>query len=154
VPERDLPSWIETPNDVEVWADYVQERVTPKQVGDDVIYGPEWVIRKLEEVSAAAGTALLTVKAADRVRRAAARELAKAKAKAQTDATATRMPAADRPGWVAAATQKEADYEAVCRGAYDYAKAVSELVDKRRSSIQTIAKMVEATYSTAGRGRS
>ncbi|MFD4957115.1 hypothetical protein [Microbacterium sp. NPDC058389] len=142
----ELPEKIQSAADVDAWADYVRERVTPVLDGG-FVRDPDWVIYELEKVSGAAAVMVVVVRDADKVRRATARTLAKAKAREATRLADARVPQVERSARVIAATEDEADADAIARASYDYAKAVAGLVDDRMSAVQTIGKQVLATYS-------
>ena len=142
------PAIVDAPSAVS-WSEHVRVRVTPTEI-DSVVRGPDWVIHELENVSAAAGVMVLVVKDADRVRRAAVRDLAKARARAQETAKAEGGRVADIAARVEALTEDEADAADVAEAAYEYARSVARLVEGRKSAVQTIGRMVEITYSLAG----
>lgn len=108
---------------------------------------PDQIIHQLELVDSVANMALWIVKEADRVRGDASEVLLRAKSKAQ--GTAEGKNAEARAAAVDLATEQERAEEAAAQIAYRYAKGLADLVDSRKSSLQTQSKLVLATYQLA-----
>lgn len=108
---------------------------------------PDEIIHQPELVDSVANHALWIVKEADKVRGDAAEVLLRAKSKAQGEVEG--KTAADRAAAVDLATQQERAEEAAAQIAYRYAKGLADLVDSRKSSLQTQSKLVLATYQLA-----
>ena len=109
---------------------------------------PDEIIGQLELVDSVAGKALWIVKEADKVRAAASKALLRARAVALR--TAEGKNAEVRAAEVDLATEDEHDAEVDAQIAYRYAKGLADLVDSRKSSLQTQSKLVLATYQLAG----
>ena len=147
-----LPAVINDAASANAWSDYVRSKITPIQV-DSEIRGPDWIIHALDDVAAAAGRMVLVVKEADMIRRTAGRDLAKARAMAQRKAAEEGGRVADKEARVEELTEGEADAADVAEAAYQYARSIARLVEDRKSGVQTMARMVELTYSLAGSRR-
>jgi hypothetical protein len=148
----ELPPSIVDPASANAWADHVRKRVTPT-LEDSEVRGPDYVIAELERISAAAGVMVVVVRDADVVRRDTARVLATARAHAQSVAAAEGGRVADKAAKVELAIAAEAEAADLAEIALEYAKSVARLVESRKSSVQTIGRMVEITYSLAGSRR-
>lgn len=149
---ENLPAVISDAASANAWSEYVRSKITPIHV-DSEIRGPDWIIHSLDDVAAAAGRMVLVVKEADLIRRTAARELAKARARAQRKAAEEGGRVADKEARVEELTEVEADAADVAEAAYQYARSIARLVEERKSGVQTMARMVELTYSLAGSRR-
>ena len=130
----------------------VRARLTPLP-DDGVVRGPDWIIGELDTVSALAGRMVRVLWDAQVARDTAERASVRAAARALLNAPGSTVgeraaEAALNPDAVAA--KEAAD---VADAAYQYARAVSRLVEDRRSAVQTMARQVEITYSLAGTGR-
>lgn len=148
-----LPAQITDAAAVDAWSHYVRDKVTPTPDPSEIVT-PDQVISELRNLSAAAGRMVLVVRDADVIRREAARTLAKAQAKAQRTAAGEGGRVADKAARVEELTEAEADAANVADAAYEYARSVARLVDNQKSSVQTIARLVELTYSLASSRRS
>lgn len=140
-----------TPAEVEGWVAKMRAeiRIAPPAPGE--IRTPDEIVFQLERVDAVASDALWTVTAADKVRAAAAEALLKARARALGSAVGKNAEA--RAAEVDLATEAERNAEAAAQIAYRYAKGLADLVDSRKSSLQTQSKLVLATYQLASNPR-
>lgn len=140
-----------TAADVEGWVAKMRQEIAIKPPTQDDIRTPDQIIHQLELVDSVANNALWIVKEADKVRGDAAEMLLRAKSKAQASAEGRNAEA--RAAAVDLATEQERAEEAAAQVAYRYAKGLADLVDARKSSLQTQSKLVLATYQLApGRG--
>lgn len=151
-----LPARITDPGSVNAWAHYVRDKVTPTPDPAHIVT-PDDVIAELQNLKAAAGRMVLVVKEADEIRGDAARAIAKATAAAQMkvrdEAREEKLTVDEKAARVEQLTSSEADAAAVAERAYQYARSVARLVDDQKSAVQTIARLVELTYSLAGSRR-
>lgn len=151
-----LPARITDAASVNAWAHYLRDKVTTTPDPERIVT-PDDVIRELENLKAAAGRMVLVVKEADDIRGDAARKLARAIAAAQMkvreEAQTEKLTVDEKAARVEQLTADEADNAAVAERAYQYARAVARLVDDQKSAVQTIARLVELTYSLAGSRR-
>lgn len=151
-----LPPAIVDPESANAWSHYVRERVTPTPDTSRIVT-PDDVIAELQNLKAAAGRMVFVVKEADDIRGDAARALAKATAAAQMkvrdEAKADKLTVDEKAARVEQLTEEAADAAAVAERAYQYARSVARLVDDQKSAVQTIARLVELTYSLAGSRR-
>lgn len=106
------------------------------------------VMQQLELVDSVAAKALWVVKEADRVRADAAENLLRARA--QSQGVAEGKTAADRTAAVDLSVETERTAEAAAQVAYRYAKGMADLLDSRKSSLQTQAKLVLAEMQLSG----
>ncbi|GGH33988.1 hypothetical protein [Microbacterium album] len=150
------PARITDPASAVAWSHYVREKVTPTPDPSHIV-APDDVIAELQNLKAAAGRMVLVVKEADDLRGTAARALARATAKAQMqvreEAKAEKLTVDEKAARVEQLTATEADEAAVAERAYQYARSVARLVDDQKSAVQTIARLVELTFSLAGSRR-
>jgi ABC-type nitrate/sulfonate/bicarbonate transport system substrate-binding protein len=137
-----------TAAEVEGWVAKMRQEIAiaPPAPGD--IRTPDQIIFQLERVDSVANHALWIVTQADKVREAAAEALLRAKAKAQQ--TVDGKNAEARAAAVNLATEHERAEEAAAQIAYRYAKGLADLVDSRKSSLQTQSKLVLGTMQMAG----
>lgn len=140
-----------TATEVEGWVAQMRNEISiqPPSPGD--IRTPDQIMGQLELVDSIAGNALWIVKEADKVRADAAESLLQARAKAQ--GTAEGKTVADRTAAVELETASERADEAAAQIAYRYAKGLADLVDSRKSSLQTQAKLVLATMQLSNNPR-
>lgn len=136
-----------TAAEVEGWVAKMRKDIAIEPPAPGTIRTPDEIINQLELVDSVANHALWIVKEADRVRGDAAEVLLRARSKAQ--ATAEGKNAAERTAAVDLATAQERAEEAAAQIAYRYAKGLADLVDSRKSSLQTQSKLVLATYQLA-----
>jgi|GEM_PF-2978365 len=148
-----LPAAITDPQSANAWSHYVRDKITPTPDTSRIV-GPDDVIAELQNLKAAAGRMVLVVKEADEIRGATARGLARATATAQMkvrdEAREEKLTVDEKAARVEQLTADAADGAAVAERAYQYARSVARLVDDQRSAVQTIARLVELTYSLAG----
>lgn len=151
-----LPSSIVDAASADAWSHHIRRLVTTTPDPSHVTT-PDDVIADLQALRAAAGRMVIVVKSADDVRGGAVRALAKAKARAQMtvrdEAQEEKLTVDERAARVEQLTETEADAEAVAERAYQYARSVARLVDDQKSAVQTIARLVELTYSLASTTR-
>lgn len=136
-----------TAAEVEGWVVQMRKEIAidPPAPGD--IRTPDQIIQQLELVDSVANKALWIVKESDKVRADAAEALLQARARAQSSAEG--KTAADRAAAVDLATEAQRGEEQAAQIAYRYAKGLADLVDSRKSSLQTQAKLVLATVQLA-----
>ena len=139
---------VHTTADVEGWVAQMRKELAIEPPTPGEIRTPDQIIFQLERVDSVANKALWTVKEADKVRARAAEALLRARAHAQGFAEG--KTAADRAAAVDLATADESAASEAAQIAYRYAKGLADLVDSRKSSLQTQAKLVLATYQLAG----
>lgn len=137
-----------TAADVEGWVAKMRQEIAFEPPAPGEVRTPDQIIHQLELVDSVANKSLWIVKEADKVRGDAAEVLLRARAKAQGQAEG--KTAADRNAAVDLATEDERAAEAAAQIAYRYAKGLADLVDSRKSSLQTQSKLVLATYQMAG----
>ncbi|WP_336653050.1 MULTISPECIES: hypothetical protein [unclassified Leucobacter] len=140
-----------TAAEVEGWVAKMRQEIAIEPPAPGTIRTPDEIIFQLERVDSVANKALWIVKEADRVRGDAAEVLLRAKSKAQAGAEGKN--AAERTAAVDLATEQERAEEAAAQIAYRYAKGLADLVDSRKSSLQTQSKLVLATYQLASNPR-
>ncbi|MEJ6489749.1 hypothetical protein PQI23_08450 [Leucobacter sp. USCH14] len=140
-----------TAADVEGWVARMRKEIAIEPPTPGTIRTPDEIISQLELVDAVAGNALWIVKEADKVRATAAKALLRARAVALR--TAEGKNAEVRAAEVDLATEDEHDAEVDAQIAYRYAKGLADLVDSRKSSLQTQSKLVLATYQLASNPR-
>lgn len=140
-----------TPLEVEGWVAQMRKEIAFEPPAPGEIRTPDQIIHQLEVVDSVANKALWVVKEADKVRADAAAETLRARAAAQGKAEG--KTAADRTAAVDLATEVERAAEAAAQIAYRYAKGLADLVDSRKSSLQTQSKLVLATFQLAGTPR-
>lgn len=140
-----------TAEEVEGWVAKMRQEIAiePPSPGD--LRTPDQIMAQLELVDSVANKALWIVKEADKVRADAAESLLGARARAQ--GTADGKTAADRTAAVELAVEIERAEESAAQIAYRYAKGLADLVDSRKSSLQTQSKLVLATMQLAGNPR-
>lgn len=146
--ETDRPH---TAAEVEGWVAQMRKEISIQPPAPGEIRTPDQIVEQLERVDSVAANALWIVKEADKVRSAASASLLRARATAQ--ATAEGKNAEARAAAVDLATADERAAEADAQIAYRYAKGLADLVDSRKSSLQTQAKLVLATYQIATTSR-
>lgn len=137
-----------TPADVEAWVARMRQEVAVEPPAPGDVRTADQVMHQLELVDSVAAKALWVVKEADRVRADAAENLLRARAKAQ--GTVEGKTAADRAAAVDLSVEAERAAEAAAQVAYRYAKGMADLLDSRKSSLQTQAKLVLAEMQLAG----
>lgn len=151
------PAQIADPRAVDTWAHYVREKVTPSPDPSHIV-APDEVIGKLQDLMAAAGRMVIVVKAADDIRgrtaRAHARAVASAQMTVRAESQESKLTVDEKAARVEQLTADQSDEAAVAERAYQYARSVARLVDDQKSAVQTIARLVELTYSLAGSRRS
>lgn len=140
-----------TAAEVEGWVAQMRKEIAIEPPAPGDIRTPDQIIHQLELVDSVANKALWIVKEADKVRADAAEGLLKARAVAQGKAEG--KTAADRTAAVDLATESEQSGESAAQIAYRYAKGLADLVDSRKSSLQTQSKLVLATYQMASNPR-
>lgn len=140
-----------TAAEVEGWVAQMRKEIAIEPPSPGEIRTPDQIMGQLELVDSVAGKALWTVKEADKVRADAAETLLAARARAQGSAEGKTV--ADRTAAVELETADERTEEAAAQIAYRYAKGLADLVDSRKSSLQTQAKLVLATMQLAGNQR-
>lgn len=140
-----------TAAEVEGWVAKMRQEIAIEPPAPGTVRTPDQIIHQLELVDSVANKALWIVKEADRVRGDAAEVLLRARSKAQ--ATVEGKNAAERTAAVDLATEQERAEEAAAQIAYRYAKGLADLVDSRKSSLQTQSKLVLATYQLASNPR-
>lgn len=140
-----------TAAEVEGWVAQMRSEIAIKPPVPGDIRTPDDIVFQLELVDSIASNAVWIVKEADRVRGDAAEMLLRAKANAQGKAEG--KTAADRTAAVDLATEQERAEESAAQIAYRYAKGLADLVDSRKSSLQTQAKLVLATYQMSNNPR-
>ena len=137
-----------TAAEVEGWVAKMRQDIAIEPPAPGDIRTPDQIIFQLERVDSVANDALWVVTQADKVREAAAEALLKAKARAQQ--TVDGKNAEARAAAVNLATEQERAEEAAAQIAYRYAKGLADLVDSRKSSLQTQSKLVLGTMQMAG----
>ncbi|WP_427870574.1 hypothetical protein [Leucobacter luti] len=137
-----------TAAEVEGWVARMRQEIAIEPPAPGELRTPDDIVHQLELVDSVANKALWIVKEADRVRGDAAEVLLRVKAKAQ--ATVEGKNAEQRAAAVDIATEAERAEESAAQISYRYAKGLADLVDSRKSSLQTQAKLVLATYQLAG----
>ncbi|UOQ58123.1 hypothetical protein MUN78_04555 [Leucobacter allii] len=140
-----------TAAEVEGWVAKMRKEIAIEPPAPGVVRTPDQIIHQLELVDSVANKALWIVKEADRVRGDASEVLLRAKSRAQVSAEGKN--AAERTAAVDRATEPERAEEAAAQIAYRYAKGLADLVDSRKSSLQTQSKLVLATYQLASSPR-
>jgi len=140
-----------TPADVEGWVAQMRQEISIEPPAPGEIRTPDQIMHQLELVDSVAGKALWIVKEADKVRGEASERLLRARAAAQGEAEG--KTAADRAAAVDLTTADERAMESAAQIAYRYAKGLADLVDSRKSSLQTQSKLVLATYQLASNPR-
>lgn len=140
-----------TAAEVEGWVAQMRKEIAIEPPAPGDIRTPDQIIHQLELVDSVANKALWIVKEADKVRADASEDLLKARAVAQGKAEG--KTAADRTAAVDIATESQLAEESAAQIAYRYAKGLADLVDSRKSSLQTQAKLVLATVQLAGAPR-
>ncbi|WP_449281222.1 hypothetical protein [Leucobacter sp.] len=133
---------------VEGWVASMRQEVVIEAPTPGGVRTPDQIIRDLEKVDEVAAQALRVVKEADKVRAAAAETLLKARAAAEQSAVG-RTAAARKAHADLAVAEERAELE-LARIAYRYAQGLADLLDSRRSSLQTQSKLVLATVQMAG----
>lgn len=136
-----------TAAEVEGWVAQMRKEIAIDPPAPGEIRTPDQIIQQLELVDSVANKALWIVKEADKVRADAAESLLQARARAQSSAEGKN--AADRAAAVDLATEAQRGEEQAAQIAYRYAKGLADLVDSRKSSLQTQAKLVLATVQLA-----
>lgn len=134
--------------EVEGWVAQMRQEMAIEPPTSNTIRTPDQIMQQLELVDSVANKALWILNKADKVRSAAKKALLLAKSKAKS--TAEGKTVADREAAVAVATVDEAAELEAAQIAYRYAQGLADLVDNRKSSLQTQAKLVLATYQMAG----
>lgn len=137
-----------TAEEVEGWVAQMRKEIAIEPPAPGEIRTPDQIMHHLELVDSVANKALWIVKEADKVRAAASKSLLEARAIAQ--GTADGKTVAERSAAVDLATAAESEESEAAQIAYRYAKGLADLVDSRKSSLQTQAKLVLATYQLAG----
>ncbi|WGD38496.1 hypothetical protein [Lysinibacter sp. HNR] len=141
---------VKAPEEIEQWASWIREKATKKPPEPGTIKTPDSIIQDLDELVYLAGQNVLILHEADWTRTTAKRELAKAEALASQGLTGT---AAARAAAVLLATHEEREAAEIADIAYRYAKSCADLVESRKSAVQTQSKQVEVTYQLAGSRR-
>ena len=139
---------IPTAAEVEGWVASIRQEVAIEPPAPGGVRTPDQVIHDLEQVDAVAAQALRVVKEADKVRADAAEKLLRARLRAEQSAEGRTV--ADRKAHVDAAVAEERAELELARIAYRYAQGLADLLDSRRSSLQTQSKLVLATMQMAG----
>lgn len=139
---------IPTAAEVEGWVASIRQEVAIEPPAPGGVRTPDQVIHDLEQVDAVAAQALRVVKEADKVRADAAEKLLRARLRAEQLAEGRTV--ADRKAHVDAAVAEERAELELARIAYRYAQGLADLLDSRRSSLQTQSKLVLATMQMAG----
>ena len=137
-----------TAAEVEGWVAKMRQEISIEPLTQGDIRTPDQIIYQLERVDAVANKALWIVTQADKVRAAAAESLLRARASSQSNAEGKNAEA--RAAVVDLATEAERAEEAAAQIAYRYAKGLADLVDSRKSSLQTQSKLVLAAVQMAG----
>ncbi len=137
-----------TAAEVEGWVAKMRQEIAIEPPTEGEIRTPDQIIYQLERVDSVANKALWIVTQADKVRAAAAETLLRARAAAQGNAEGKNAEA--RAAVVDLATEAERAEEAAAQIAYRYAKGLADLVDSRKSSLQTQSKLVLAAVQMAG----
>ncbi|PRI10946.1 hypothetical protein [Leucobacter massiliensis] len=140
-----------TAAEVEGWVAKMRKEIAIEPPAPGEVRTPDEIANQLELVESVANKALWIVKEADKVRADAAEVLLRARSKAQVAAEGKN--AAERAAAVDLATEQERAEEAAAQIAYRYAKGLADLVDSRKSSLQTQSKLVLATYQLASNPR-
>ena len=140
-----------TPAEVEGWVAQMRKEISIEPPAPGEVRTPDEIVQQLELVDSVAAKALWIVKEADKVRAQASEALVKARAVAQGRAEGKNAEA--RSSAVELATEEERAAESAAQIAYRYAKGLADLVDSRKSSLQTQSKLVLATYQLAGNPR-
>lgn len=137
-----------TAAEVEGWVAQMRKELAIEPPTSSTIRTPDQIMTQLELADSVANKALWIVNKADKVRASAKKELLEAKARAKV--TAEGKTQADRDAAVNAATSEEAAELENAQIAYRYAQGLADLVDNRKSSLQTQAKLVLTTYQISG----
>lgn len=140
-----------TPAEVEGWVARMRQEIAIEPPAPGEVRTPDQIIQQLELVDSVANKALWIVKEADQVRGDAAEELLRARASALGSVEGKN--AEQRAAAVDLQTEEVRAREAAAQIAYRYAKGLADLVDSRKSSLQTQSKLVLATYQLAGAPR-
>ncbi len=139
--------------DVEGWVAQMRKEISfePPTAGEVVT--PDRITYELRVLDDKAGKTLWIVKQADKLREATGEALLKARARAR--GTVEGKNEGDRDAAIALATETERAEHEAAQIAYRYAKGMADLLDSRKSSLQTQAKLVLAAMqlSTDPRGR-
>lgn len=137
-----------TAAEVEGWVAQMRKEIAIDPPTPSTIRTPDQIMYQLELVDSVANKALWIVKEADKVRATASKVLLEARAIAQGAAEGKTV--AERAASVDLSIADETAESEAAQIAYRYAKGLADLVDSRKSSLQTQAKLVLATYQLAG----
>ncbi len=136
-----------TADEVEGWVAQMRKEISFEPPAPGEIVTPDRITYELRVLDDKAGKTLWIVKQADKLRQHAAEALLKARAHART--TVEGKNQADRDAAIDLATESERVEHEAAQIAYRYAKGMADLVDARKSSLQTQAKLVLATMQLA-----
>lgn len=141
---------VRDPADLEAEAEWARVRLAPMPVLGQ-IKTPDDVIEDLEVAKHLAAKCALTIKDADKTKRAVTRVtmIAHGKALRASDGKSAELREADAFDATEALHELQDNAEIV----YDFARNVAKSVEQSTSALQTQAKMVAITYGLAGSGR-
>ncbi|PRI11911.1 hypothetical protein [Leucobacter massiliensis] len=134
--------------DIEGWVASMRQELAIGAPAPGGVRTPDQILHELERVDGVAAQAIRVVKEADKVRAATSEALVLARAK--TTGRVQGATAAERAAALDLEIAEERVANAAAQIAYRYAKDLADLVDSRKSSLQTQAKLVLATYQLAG----
>lgn len=137
-----------TAAEVEGWVASLRQEIAIAPPTPGGVRTPDQILFALEHVDSVAANAVRVVKDADKLRAATAESLLRARARAR--AAATGKNSEERAAEVDVAVADERAAASAAQIAYRYARDVADLIDSRKSSLQTQAKLVLATYQLAG----
>lgn len=142
---------VTTAVEIEGWVASMRQEIAIEPPAPGDIRTPDQIVFELERADAVAARALYVVKEADKVRARTAEQLVKATAQAELAATGS--TAAVRAAFVKNSVAEVRAEAELAKVSYRYAQGLAALLDSRKSSLQTQAKLVLATYQLAGIGR-
>ncbi|WP_449278026.1 hypothetical protein [Leucobacter sp. GX24907] len=136
-----------TAAEVEGWVAKMRKEIAFEPPAPGTIVTPDQITFELRVLDDKAGKTLWIVKEADKLRADTAELLLRARAKAR--GAAEGKTAADREAAIDIATEQERAEAEAAQIAYRYAKGMADLVDARKSSLQTQSKLVLASMQLA-----
>ncbi|WP_230670947.1 hypothetical protein [Rathayibacter sp. Leaf248] len=130
----------------------VEDRVPMLRLSQaSTIKTPDDVIDELDAVHDVLADVLVIVRDADKTKRAS--KAALERRKATLKGTVAGSTQAARDAAITLETAELQDRVDAAEIAYDYAKGLASLAEKRQSAVQTQARLVESTMSGSGRYR-
>ncbi|KKI16398.1 MULTISPECIES: hypothetical protein [unclassified Leucobacter] len=140
-----------TAEQVEGWVASMRQELAIVPPAPGGVRTPDEILFALEQVDSVAAQAIRVVKEADKVRGDTAEALVLARARAR--GTVQGKTEAERSAALDLAVAEERVANTAAQIAYRYAKDLADLVDSRKSSLQTQAKLVLASFQLAGLSR-